>query len=99
MGVDFDAAWCGTDLGDHRPCRYTYERYPYDTLPPLDKKQLKGVFQWLGDPGEVVSERAAKMRQLEKRLAAEGLALPKDFVTFHVSSNLRESLDSVSLLA
>ncbi|MFF1415402.1 hypothetical protein ACFVX6_37475 [Streptomyces sp. NPDC058289] len=97
MGVDFDAAWCATDLGDHRPCRYTYERYPYDTLPPLDKKQLTGVFQWLGDPGEVVAERAAKVRQLEERLAAEGLTLPKDFVTFHVSSNLRESLDSVSV--
>ncbi|MCC9312343.1 hypothetical protein LN042_35700 [Kitasatospora sp. RB6PN24] len=97
MAVDFDAAWCATDLGDYRSCRYTYERYPYDTLPPLDEKQFTGAFQWLGDPGDFNVEQAAKLGRLEERLAAEGLALPEDFVTFHVSSDLQGSLDAVSV--
>ncbi|MYW05208.1 hypothetical protein [Streptomyces sp. SID3343] len=97
MGVDFAAAWCATDLGDHRPCRFTYERYPYETLPLLDEKRFTGAFQWLSNPGELVAEQAAKLRHLEDRLAAEGLALPQDFVTFEVSSNLRGSLDTVSV--
>lgn len=97
MAVNFDAAWCATDLGEHRPCRHTYERYPYGTLPVLDEKQFTGAFQWLGDPGEVDAEQATKFRQLGEGLAAEGLELPQDFVTFHVSSKLRGSLDAVSV--
>ncbi|MFE4520067.1 hypothetical protein ACFRMQ_38585 [Kitasatospora sp. NPDC056783] len=97
MGIDFDAVWCATDLGDYRPCRYTYERYPCDTLPPLDETRFSGKFQWLGDPGEFLANRAAKLRQVQEKLAAEGLALPEDFVTFEASSNLRGALDAVSV--
>ncbi|MEU6238575.1 hypothetical protein [Kitasatospora sp. NPDC047058] len=99
MGVDFDAAWCATDLGDHRPCRYTYERYAYDTLPPLDEALFAGEFRWLGDPGGFVADQAAKLKPIEGKLAAEGLALPKDFVTFAVSSNFQGALDGVSVTA
>ncbi|MFD9410139.1 hypothetical protein ACFWBN_24440 [Streptomyces sp. NPDC059989] len=97
MGIDFDAVWCATDLGNHRPCRYTYEMYPYATLPPLDEKRFTGAFQWLGDAGGCVAEQTAKLRLLEEKLAIEGLALPEDFVTFYSSSSLRESLDAVSV--
>jgi hypothetical protein len=27
----FSATWCATDLGGYRACRYTYERYPYQS--------------------------------------------------------------------
>ncbi|MFD8321870.1 hypothetical protein [Kitasatospora purpeofusca] len=97
MTVDFRAAWCATDLGDHRPCRCTYERYPYDSLPVLDASRLTGAFQWLGDPGGTVQDQVEKLHELDLRLAAEGLSLPQDFVTFCTSSNLRGSLDSVSV--
>lgn len=95
--VGFPAAWCGTDLGDYRPCRELYEHYPYDSLPVLDTTRFVGEFQWLGDPGEAVPEQVAKLADLERRLAAEGLALPEDFVTFHSASNLRYALAEVSV--
>ncbi|WP_354637495.1 hypothetical protein [Kitasatospora camelliae] len=95
--VDFDAAWCATDLGDHRPCRFTYERYPWDTLPPLDEQRFTGAFAWLGEPGAFLPERAARLRRVEEVLAAEGLSLPTDFVTFETSSNFAGSLDEVSV--
>ncbi|MCY0932119.1 hypothetical protein OTB20_39305 [Streptomyces sp. H27-H1] len=97
MSVDLGAAWCATDLGDHRPCRYTYERYPYDTLPPLDAAQFTGAFQWLGDPGKIVPGQVADLQKLGEKLAAEGLELPADFVRFYTSSNLQDSLDEVSV--
>ncbi len=97
MTVDFRTTWCATDLGDHRPCRFTYERYPYDSLPVLDASRLTGAFQWLGDPGGTAQGQAEKLHEVDLRLAAEGLSLPQDFVTFCTSSNLRGSLDSVSV--
>jgi hypothetical protein len=33
----FRGSWCATDLGDYRPCCYTYERYPIESLPPLEE--------------------------------------------------------------
>ncbi len=99
MGVDFAAGWYATDLGDYRPCQYTYEGYDYDTLPALDAARLTGAFQWLGDPGEVVPEQVAQLREVQEGLAAKGLALPEDFVRFHTSSNLLGSLDEVSVTA
>ncbi|MEV7952873.1 hypothetical protein [Streptomyces sp. NPDC088141] len=97
MGLDIGAAWCGTDLGDHRPCHGIYERYPCNTLPALDNSQFTGAFQWLGDLGEVVPGQLARLQELDEKLAAKGLALPQDVVSFFLSSNLHDALDEVSV--
>lgn len=95
--VGFDAAWCATDLGEYRACRYTYERYPYESLPPLDSSQFTGAFQWLGGVRGRDPEQAAKLDDLAGDLAARSLSLPRDFVTFQTGANLYGSLDEVSV--
>ncbi|MET9555460.1 hypothetical protein [Streptomyces sp. NPDC006645] len=94
--VRFDAAWCATDLGEYRACRFTYERYSYESLPPLDSSRFTGAFQWLGGIGEPIPKEVARLSQLAEDLSARGLTLPQDFVTFQTSANLRLSLDAVS---
>ena len=93
----FSAAWCATDLGEYRACRYTYERYPYESLPPLDSTQFTGTFQWLGGVGDHVPGQVTKLTGLAADLTASGLRLPQDFITFQTSSNLYGSLDEVSV--
>ncbi|MEV6703136.1 hypothetical protein AB0M68_39500 [Streptomyces sp. NPDC051453] len=93
----FDSAWCATDLGEYRPCRYTYEYYPYESLPPLDSTEFTGAFQWLGGTGEPVPEQVTALDRLVENLAAKGLTLPRDFVTFQADSKLHYSLDEVSV--
>ncbi|MER5473051.1 hypothetical protein [Streptomyces sp. NPDC002685] len=95
--VGFDSAWCATDLGEYRTCRYTYEYYPYESLPPLDSTQFTGAFQWLGGTGEPVPEQVTELDRLAEDLAARNLTLPRDFVTFQADSKLRHSLDEVSV--
>lgn len=95
--VRFDSAWCATDLAEYRACRYTYEYYPYESLPPLDSTQFTGDFQWLGGTGEVVPEQVASLNCLAEDLSAKGLTLPRDFVTFQADSKLHYSLDEVSV--
>jgi hypothetical protein len=97
MTVTFEASWCATDLGDYRPGRHTYQLYPYETLPVLDGSRFTGEFQWLGDPGETIADHVAEVAELEALLGAQGLALPKDFARFHLSSKLYGSLDEVSV--
>jgi len=91
-----DAAWYGPDLGAHRPSRDTYERYPCSSLPPLDESQFTGMFQWLGDPGEIDPEYFASLRRLDETLSAKGRVLPRDFAIFCVSSTLRDAWGAVS---
>lgn len=95
--VGFDSAWCATDLGEYRPCRYTYEYYPYESLPPVDSTQFTGAFQWLGGTGEPVPEQVTALNGLAENLAAKGLTLPRDFTTFQADSKLHSSLDEVSV--
>ncbi|MET9498463.1 hypothetical protein [Streptomyces sp. NPDC006552] len=93
----FDTAWCATDLGVYRPCRYTYEYYPYESLPPLDSTELTGTFQQLGGTSETVPEQVTALNRLAENLATKGLTLPRDFVTFQADSKLHCSLDEVSV--
>ncbi|MEV8097146.1 hypothetical protein [Kitasatospora sp. NPDC085879] len=93
----FEAAWCATDLGEYRACAGTYERYPYDSLPPLDPDRYTGAFEWLGEAGDPVPDEVAALDRLAADLAAHGLALPRDFVTFHTSAGFRNTLDEVSV--
>lgn len=93
----FDAAWCATGLGEYRACRYTYEHYPYESLPPLDCSLFTGAFQWLGGTQGPDPEQVAELNDVAGDLASKGLSLPQDFVTFQTSANLRGSLDEVSV--
>lgn len=95
--VGFDAAWCATGLGEYRACRYTYEYYPYESLPPLDPDRFTGAFQWLGGVGEVLPEQVVRLDGLARELTARGLILPQDFVTFQTHANAYLSLDEVSV--
>ena len=92
----FRGSWCATDLGDHRPCRFTYERYPIESLPPLDEASFLGDFAWHGDVGSVIDEQVTTIERLAAELAEVGLALPADFVTYMTRSNLHLFLDEVS---
>ncbi|WP_254898122.1 hypothetical protein [Kitasatospora sp. NA04385] len=96
MTVRFEASWCNTDLGPYRDCAYTYERYPYDSVPPLDAALFTGAFDWLGGPSGEPSGQAAELAGLERAVAALGLALPADFLTYHRDARLLRELDSVS---
>ncbi|MFD4002195.1 hypothetical protein [Streptomyces rubiginosohelvolus] len=95
--VDFDAAWCATDLGKYRACRYTYEQYSLDSLPPLDSSQFTGAFPWLGEAGDPIPRQVIELNGLARDLAAKGLSLPPEFVTFQTTENLYGSLDEVSV--
>lgn len=95
--TDFDASWCATDLGGYRPCRYTYERYPYASLPPLDPARFTAAFEWLGGVGEPVPGKVTKLGGLAGDLAVSGLTLPRDFVVFQTGADLSGALDKVSV--
>ena len=92
----FRGAWCASDLGEHRPCRYTYERYPIDSLPPLDEADFAGDFAWFGDIGDALPDQAAAMDRLAADLAPAGLSLPADFAALQTMSRLYLSLDEAS---
>jgi hypothetical protein len=93
----FRSAWYATDLGDYRPCRYTYERYPYEAQPVLDSAAFTDAFEWYGPPGAVDDEQVARLAALDRQLGDVGLALPRDFTTFYRHGKLRFALDEVSV--
>ena len=62
----FRGSWCATDLGDDRPCRFTYERYSIESLPPLDGSSFRGDFAWRGDIGHVLAEQATAMERTDQ---------------------------------
>ncbi|MEF9915677.1 hypothetical protein RJT17_37180 [Streptomyces sp. P5-A9] len=95
--VDLDAAWCATDLGKYRAYRYTYKHYSLESLPPLDSSQFTGAFGWLGNAGDPIPRQVVELSDLATDLAAKGLSLPQDFVTFQTTENLYGSLDEVSV--
>ncbi|HEY7417428.1 MAG TPA: hypothetical protein VH593_19750 [Ktedonobacteraceae bacterium] len=43
----FQTGWYSFRLPGYRPCRGTYERYPYNPLPPIPEEQFTGELQWL----------------------------------------------------
>jgi hypothetical protein len=97
MPVEFQATWCGTGLGAYRPCPHTYERYPYSSVPILDDARFTGVFDWIHAPDTIDPVKVARVEDLNRQLAAVGLALPQDFLTFHSRSALSGVLDAVSV--
>lgn len=95
----FQPLWAGTDLGEFRPSRGTYELYPYESLPQLPEDRFTSSFDWLGEPGEPVAELAARTDQISAALAEAGLALPEEFVTLTTRTNFHKALDQVSCTA
>ncbi|MFI0960548.1 hypothetical protein ACH4S8_03855 [Streptomyces sp. NPDC021080] len=95
--VRFASAWCATDLGEYRTCRHTYASYAYESLPPLDSTRFTGAFPWLGGTGAPLPEQVTLLGRLAENLAAKGLALPRDFVTFHTDAKLHRALDDISV--
>ncbi|WP_106976523.1 hypothetical protein [Streptomyces sp. NRRL B-24484] len=97
--VEFVPAWCGTDLGVHRPCRGTYEWYPYESLPPAPADRFDGGFGWLGGVGPADPERVALLDGVVAALAGTGCELPADFVALQTSARCHDVLDEVSVTA
>ncbi|MFX4293673.1 hypothetical protein [Streptomyces bohaiensis] len=95
----FDTAWWGSDLGSYRPCDATYQRYPLESLPPLDPARFVGTFDWLAAKGQPVPGEVAALEFLAHRLSEAGLSLPADFTTFYTHSGLLAALDEVSVTA
>ncbi|WP_149038334.1 hypothetical protein [Kitasatospora sp. MBT63] len=93
----FEARWCACDLGEYRPCRGTYEYYPYESLPPLEPGLFTGDFDWLGGVGSPVPERVAELDAVAAELAAVGLELPADFRAFAAGEWSHRVLDEVSV--
>ncbi len=102
QAIHFPTGWCATDLGPYRPCEFTYEVYPWESLPALDAGSLDGSFGWLGGPGAPDAPRSGHAEHLsgmEVDLAATGLHLPDDFRTFYGSAGLCGAFDEVSVTA
>ncbi|MBE1484666.1 hypothetical protein [Plantactinospora soyae] len=82
LPLTFPAVWCGFDL----------VRREYSTVPPLDPARFTGQFDWLDEPRHSDPNGEALVTELGQALAAVGLALPQDFVTFHTHQPLRHLL-------
>ncbi|SCL17744.1 hypothetical protein GA0070624_1368 [Micromonospora rhizosphaerae] len=95
MSVELASSWCATDLGVYRPCRYTYERYPLNSVPPVF--DALGGFRWLGDRGQHNADNVSVLTRLNTSLNAVGVALPEDFVQFYSSDGWAGELDAVSV--
>ncbi|MFG2873678.1 hypothetical protein ACGFYU_01370 [Streptomyces sp. NPDC048337] len=97
----FPTGWCATDLGAHRPCEFTYEVYPLESLPSLDPGTLDGTFRWLSGAGapDGDADHRDDLASVEASLAPLGLRLPADFRTFYGSGSLCRAFDEVSVTA
>jgi hypothetical protein len=99
MSVEFRAFWCGTDLGEYRPCASTYELYPDSSIPSLDDAVFTGSYSWFGDPGPTDPVTVSKIADLHRHLSPVNLTLPPDCVTFHTHTLFAQSLEAVSVTA
>lgn len=95
VAIELAASWCATDLGKYRPCRYTYERYPLEAVPSVS--DALGDFRWLGDPGQRDDDNVERLDRLSEQLAAVGVTLPADFVSFYSWSSWAGELDGASV--
>lgn len=92
MQSPFNPAWWSFDLGDHRPCDGTYQRYAAHTLPPVDARRFTGDFAWLRPArGRTRASRApAFIAAAEQR----GLPLPAALLRFMTDRALQDAVPS-----
>lgn len=93
MTQPFPRSWWSFDLGKYRPCEGTYQRYEYETIPPLDETVFDGTFAWLGE-GEPELKLAKQVGHLKNALREVGLKLPPAFERFMSTSSLWDSINS-----
>jgi hypothetical protein len=94
--VVFPASWCSWELEGYRPAEYMWERYPYDTVPPLDPARFTGRFDWFDESQWPDPDGQALVAELNRALGAVGLGLPQDFVIFQTHQPLRHLLVEIS---
>src|SRR4051794_31957320 len=92
----FPAAWYGMDIPQCRKVKGTYERLPYDSLPPLPRGDFCGDFQWLRHVEkkyDIKPEEEASLQAEFERLVLDatslGLCLPEPFLLFMRDADLR----------
>ncbi len=67
--LPFQTGWYSFGLPGYRPCRGTYERYPYDQLPPIPENQLTGQLQWLVPLDDAINESMQRYRPTPEQRA------------------------------
>lgn len=67
--LPFQTGWYSFRLPGYRPCRGTYERYPYDHLPPIPEDQLTGQLQWLAPLDDEIDKRMQPHRPAPEQRA------------------------------
>lgn len=67
--LPFQTGWYSFGLPGYRPCRGTYERYPYDQLPPIPEDQLTGQLQWLAPLDSKIDEIMQRYRPTPEQQA------------------------------
>jgi hypothetical protein len=101
-GAPFPMAWWSFDLGKYRPCDGTYERYPYESLPPLAEPDES--LNWITplsddlDAEMEIHRNAPEARGEVEAIAAaareRGLTLPPSFVKLMSSPGLQDHIPS-----
>lgn len=96
----FKWGWLSFDLGKYRASRFAYSEYPYESLPPIDEKQLTGTLAWLG-ASEELGEREERKNESQARLGTLiaqaqqlGLTLPDAFLRLMASTTLQARIPS-----
>lgn len=102
LNPPFPAAWWSFDLGAYRPCDGTYQRYPYESLPPLAEPDES--LAWISplsddlDREMEIHRNSPESRGDVDAIAAaareHGLSLPLSFITLMSSPELQDNIPS-----
>src|SRR5688572_4627087 len=107
ISAGFQRAWIGHELPAYRKVDATYGLFPYDSLPPLNRK-LDGSLSWLTEMDTVVRkemephwrsdrDRCRIDARLEPTIAEaerQGYGLPNVFLSFMRSQSARQRIPS-----
>src|SRR5258708_7428227 len=69
--IPFQTGWYSFRLPGYRPCRGTYERYPYENIPPLPQERFAGQLQWLTPLDNEIDEQMQPYRQPPEQQAEQ----------------------------
>lgn len=92
----FPAAWWAVELPGIRNFDATYQRFTYESLPPLRFPPFTGTFAWLPDEDFETSDRAGSDAEYKKHfsrlvqhLAKLGLTVPPDLAKWLTNASVR----------